>query len=62
MNFQGVVRRLHECGWTIKDQKGGHVHFVHGSRSGKITIPKHGKGDLKPGTLNAIWKQAGQKK
>ena len=59
MNFRTIVKLLKKGGWTVKDQNGSHVHLVHSSKKGKITIPKHGKKDLKPGTLNAIWKQAG---
>jgi predicted RNA binding protein YcfA (HicA-like mRNA interferase family) len=59
MTFRAIVKRLTKDGWTVKDQNGSHVHMVHASKKGKITVPKHGKKDLKPGTLNAIWKQAG---
>lgn len=59
MNFKKVQRSLLRLGWIIKDQKGSHVHLVHPSKPGKITIPKHGKHDIKPGTLKSIWKRAG---
>lgn len=59
MDFRAVVRLLREDGWTVKDQNGSHVHMVHALKKGKITVPKHGKKDLKVGTLKAIWKQAG---
>lgn len=62
MHFRDVIRCLKSDGWHIKDQSGSHVHMIHSSKSGKITIPNHGKRDLKPGTLNAIWKQAGLKR
>lgn len=61
MNFKDVYRHLKKDGWFVKEQKGGHVHMVHPKKPGKITIPKHGKKDIKPGTLNAIWWQAGLK-
>jgi predicted RNA binding protein YcfA (HicA-like mRNA interferase family) len=61
MDFRSVLRRLKGDGWQIKDQNGSHVQMVHASKKGKITVPKHGSRDLKPGTLNAIWKQAGLK-
>jgi predicted RNA binding protein YcfA (HicA-like mRNA interferase family) len=61
MDFRTVVRQLKSCGWDVKDQNGSHVQLVHGTKKGKITVPKHGSRDLKPGTLNAIWKQAGLK-
>lgn len=59
MKFKEVVKRLKKAGWVVKDQKGSHVHMIHPKKSGKITIPKHGKKDLAPGTLKAIWKHAG---
>jgi predicted RNA binding protein YcfA (HicA-like mRNA interferase family) len=59
MNFLQVKKRLQTDGWLIKKQKGSHVHLVHPSKPGKLTIPNHGKKDLKPGTLSAIWKHAG---
>jgi len=59
MTFNEVQRRLKDAGWIIKGQKGSHVHMTHPSIPGKITLPKHGKKDLKPGTLKAIWKHAG---
>jgi predicted RNA binding protein YcfA (HicA-like mRNA interferase family) len=59
MNFKEIQKRLQLAGWIVKDQKGSHVHMVHPTKPGKITIPKHGKRDLKLGTLNAIWKHAG---
>ncbi|TDW96187.1 type II toxin-antitoxin system HicA family toxin [Dinghuibacter silviterrae] len=59
MRFAEVVLCLKQAGWIIKDQKGSHVHMIHPSKPGKITIPKHGKSDLAPGTLKAIWKHAG---
>jgi predicted RNA binding protein YcfA (HicA-like mRNA interferase family) len=61
MNFKKIVQTLLKDGWLIKDQKGSHVHLVHPKKKGKITVPKHGNKDVKPGTLNAIWKQAGLK-
>jgi len=59
MTFLQVKNRLQADGWFIKKQKGSHVHMVHPSKPGKLTIPNHGKKDLKPGTLGAIWKYAG---
>jgi len=59
MTFNALLRRLKKDGWSVKDQNGSHVHMVHALKKGKITLPRHGNRDLKPGTLNAIWKQAG---
>lgn len=59
MNFREIKKSLLEAGWQIKNQKGSHVHMIHPTRPGKITVPNHGSRDLKLGTVKAIWKQAG---
>jgi len=59
MHFKEVVKCLKEAGWVVKDQRGSHVHLIHPAKTGKITVPKHGKRELAPGTLKAIWKHAG---
>jgi len=59
MTFSEIKRRLIKAGWQVKNQKGSHVHMIHPSKPGKITIPRHGNKDLKPGTVKAIWKHAG---
>ena len=41
-------------------QKGSHSLVVHReNRERRATIPLHGNGDIKPGTLHAILKGAG---
>lgn len=47
-------------GWMFKSQQGSHKHYIHPVKSGKVTIPFHGK-DLPKGTENSILKQAGLK-
>ncbi len=47
-------------GWMFKSQEGSHKHYVHPTKSGKVTIPFHSK-DLPKGTENKIKKQAGLK-
>jgi predicted RNA binding protein YcfA (HicA-like mRNA interferase family) len=61
MNYKGLLQLLKQEGWTIKNQKGSHIQLTHPSLDGKITLPKHGKKDLKPGTLLTILKKAGLK-
>lgn len=58
MNFRQVLRRLKDEGWEIKDQNSSHVHLTHFSIPGKLTLVKHGKKDIKIGTLKSIEKQA----
>ncbi len=60
MTAKEVIRRLKNEGWFAKDQKGSHRQFIHPEKKGKITVPVH-SGDIPPGTLNAIFKQAGLK-
>jgi predicted RNA binding protein YcfA (HicA-like mRNA interferase family) len=61
MNAAAVVRLLEKHGWILKTQKGSHKQLVHPRKPGKITVASHGKKDIPPGTLNAIFKQAGLK-
>lgn len=47
-------------GWVFKSQVGSHKQYIHPEKTGKVTIPFHGK-DLPKGTENSILKQAGLK-
>ncbi len=60
MTAKEILKRLKKDGWVEKSQKGSHRHFVHPTKSGKITVPIHG-GDLKPKVADSILKQAGLK-
>lgn len=52
-----LIRFLKADGWTEKNQRGSHLHLIHPSKSGKVTVPIHG-GDLDPKTYNSILRQA----
>ena len=60
MNVKDVLRILKKDGWFEVAQEGSHIHMKHGIKPGKVTVPSH-NGDMKPGTLNSILKQAGLK-
>ena len=62
MTVREVLRILYKDGWMEigSRTKGSHIQLKHPSKSGKVTIPNH-KGDIAPGTLNSILKQAGLK-
>ncbi|HTQ65757.1 MAG TPA: type II toxin-antitoxin system HicA family toxin [Puia sp.] len=60
MTAKEAIRLLKRNGWYEKEQKGSHKQFIHPTKKGKITVPIH-SGDLPPGTLNSILKQAGLK-
>ena len=47
-------------GWIFKSQEGSHRHYVHPTKSGKVTITFHSK-DLNKKTENSINKLAGLK-
>lgn len=58
MKFREVEALLLRDGWRFKGAKGSHNQYIHPTKKGKVTIPKHG-GDLDPGTVKSILKQAG---
>ena len=60
MKVREVLKILHKDGWEVKETKGSHIQLIHPTKQGKVTIPNH-HGDIPPGTLNSIWKQAGLK-
>ncbi len=60
LKVREVLKLLNKDGWVVKDTKGSHVQLTHPTKPGKITVPNH-KGDIPPGTLNSIWRQAGLK-
>lgn len=55
-----ITRALEGDGWYRVGQTGSHVHFKHGSKPGKITVP-HPVKDLPVGTLKSIEKVSGVK-
>lgn len=57
MTVREILKMLHKDGWYIVNQEGSHISLKHPAKPGKVTVPSH-NGDLKPGTLNSILKQA----
>ena len=60
MTFRELEKLLKKDGWKLKSVKGSHYHYIHPTKPGKVSVPKH-KGDLKIGTVDNILKQAGLK-
>ncbi len=62
MTIRQILKLLYNDGWKEVEgrTKGSHIQLKHPIKSGKVTVPNH-KGDLAPGTLNSILKQAGLK-
>lgn len=62
MTVREVLKILYKDGWKEVEArtKGSHIQLKHPTKLGKVTVPNH-KGDIAPGTLNSILKQAGLK-
>jgi predicted RNA binding protein YcfA (HicA-like mRNA interferase family) len=60
MKFREIEKIILSDGWILKEVKGSHNQYVHPTKSGRVTIPKH-SGDIPKGTLNSILKQSGLK-
>lgn len=60
MTVRELLKVLRKDGWYIINQEGSHISLKHPEKPGKVTVPNH-SGDLRPGTLNSIYKQAGLK-
>ncbi|CDI04388.1 MAG: type II toxin-antitoxin system HicA family toxin [Candidatus Competibacter denitrificans] len=59
MNGNEVIAKLKAAGWTLARINGSHHVMVKGSQS--VSVPVHGKRDLKPGLLVGIARQTGVK-
>ena len=62
MTVREILKILYKDGWKEVESraKGSHIQLIHPTKTGKVTVPNH-KGDIAPGTLNSILKQAGLK-
>lgn len=58
MTTREIENPLLQDGWVYKNTRGSRKHFIHPSKPGKATVPRH-KGDLDIKTANSILKQAG---
>ncbi|MDR1284151.1 MAG: type II toxin-antitoxin system HicA family toxin [Opitutaceae bacterium] len=58
-----IISLITEDGWyPIRTGGGGHRQYFHPTKSGKVTIPFHGKGkDIDRWLVKKIKKQAGLK-
>lgn len=58
MKPREMEKRILADGWKFKSQVGSHRQYVHPSKTGKVTIPFHGK-ELPRITEISILKRAG---
>ncbi len=59
MKAADVVKLIEKQGWYFVRQRGSYKIFKHDDLPTIITVPEHGKEDLKPGLLNSILKAGG---
>jgi predicted RNA binding protein YcfA (HicA-like mRNA interferase family) len=55
-----IIKILDNDGWKFDSQEGGHRHYEHPVKKGKVTVPVGNK-ELGKKTANSILKQAGLK-
>ena len=60
VKFQEIERIILKDGWIPKSVKGSHYQYIHPSKPGKVTVPRH-TGDIAPVIIKSILKQAGIK-
>ncbi|WP_294514105.1 type II toxin-antitoxin system HicA family toxin [uncultured Intestinimonas sp.] len=61
MRPSDVEKIIVAAGWVYKTTKGGHKHFIHPTKPGKVTIPQHPGDTIDKFLCNRILKQAGLK-
>lgn len=59
MRAREVLQKLKADGWCEDSQKGSHLHLIHPTKPGKVTVPVHGGKDISPMTLRLIERQSG---
>lgn len=59
MKIRDVLKRPHEDGWQIVRQEGSHRILKHPTKRGIAVVAGHASKDMKAGTLQSVWKQAG---
>ena len=60
MNTRQVINLIEDAGWRYDYSTGGHMHFKHPAKSGKVTVPFHGANkEVPPWMVKSIKRQAG---
>ena len=59
MKIRDVLKRLSEDGWQVVRQEGSHRILKHPTKRGIVVVAGHPSKDMKMGTLQSVWKQAG---
>jgi predicted RNA binding protein YcfA (HicA-like mRNA interferase family) len=61
MKAKEAIKLIEKEGWYFVRQAGSHKIFKHPKIAENISIPDHGKDDIKAGLLKSIFKVAGIK-
>ena len=59
MKIRDVLKQLDEDGWQVVRQEGSHRILKHPTKRGIVVVAGHPSKDMKTGTLQSVWKQAG---
>jgi predicted RNA binding protein YcfA (HicA-like mRNA interferase family) len=59
MKVRDVLKLLKDDGWYIVTTRGSHRQLKHANKKGRVTVAGKPSDDVRPGTLNSIFKQAG---
>lgn len=62
MKVGEVIKLLEEEGWRLARTRGSHRQYKNSNKPGIVTVAGKPSADVPPGTLNAIFKQAGLRK
>ncbi len=61
MKVKELIKQLENDGWLQVRMKGSHRQYRHPVKPGTVTVAGKPSGDIPPGTLASIFKQAGLK-
>lgn len=61
MKVREVIKLIEADGWRMVRQRCSHRQYHHPTKPGTVTVAGHLNADLKPGTLQSIYRQAGLK-
>jgi predicted RNA binding protein YcfA (HicA-like mRNA interferase family) len=61
MKVRDVIKLLEQDGWRLVRTRGSHRQYKHSTKRGKVTVPGKLSRDLRHGTLQSIFRQAGLK-
>ncbi|MBI2205171.1 MAG: type II toxin-antitoxin system HicA family toxin [Candidatus Rokubacteria bacterium] len=62
MKVGELIRLLEDDGWRLARTRGSHRQYKHASKPGTVTVAGKPSLDVPPGTLSAIFRQAGLKR